>query len=438
VTTIHRDRIIPGQPLVELRHVSRSFDKHRNRARSLQERFIRTFTRQKPEYDRFWPLQDVSFAVSQGECVGVIGPNGSGKSTLLKVVAGILPPTSGDMAVRGRVCSLLELGAGFHPDLTGRENIYLNGSIYGLRRADIDRRMDQIIGYAELGEFIDTQVKHYSSGMYVRLGFAVAIHTDPDLLLVDEVLAVGDANFQHKCMNSVFSFRERGGTLLFVSHDLATIQRICSSVIWLEDGYIQAMGQPVDVVMAYTEHMARKEATSEGRATTTAEAHRWGSGKVRIDRVQICDPGGEEVHQFSAGQPMTVRLHFTATAEISRPVFGLAIYSKSGVHITGPNTEFSGLDLSEPPRAGILEYRVPALPLLAGDYLLSVAAVAHNDAETYDYHDRLYSFQVVAGRPGDRYGLVSLGGGWQLAATRADVASRPHYTGATSGRGIDS
>ena len=415
MTTTHRDRTIPGQPLIELRHVSRSFDKHRNRARSLQERFIRAFTRQKMEYSKFWPLHDVSFAVHQGECVGVIGPNGSGKSTLLKVIAGILPPTSGDMIVSGRVCSLLELGAGFHPDLTGRENIYLNGSIYGLRRSDIDGRIDQIINYAELGEFIDTQVKHYSSGMYVRLGFAVAIHTNPDLLLVDEVLAVGDANFQHKCMNSIFSFRDQGGTLLFVSHDLATIQRICNTAIWLEDGYIQAIGQPVDVVMAYTEHMARKETASESGPATPSAAHRWGSGKVRISRLQLCDANGDEAQQFYAGHPMVVRMHFAIADGVSRPIFGLAIHTGSGIHVTGPNTEFGGAELPTLTGTGVLEYRIPALPLLAGEYLLSVAVVSHNDTETYDYHDRLYSFHVIAGHAQERYGLIALGGSWNLA-----------------------
>ena len=230
----------------------------------MQELFIRLFRGSKPPKDEFWPLNDFTLAVSPGDCIGVIGPNGSGKSTLLKLVTGILEPTEGDMLVAGRLSSLLELGAGFQADLTGRENIYLNGSIYGLSRAEIDERIDRIIDYAELGEFIDTQVKHYSSGMYVRLGFAVAIHTEPDLLLVDEVLAVGDIAFQRKCLTSIYQFRNRGGTLLFVSHDLSTIQSICNRVVWLEDGHIQAEGNAIDVIMQYQRHVAAEENAKQG------------------------------------------------------------------------------------------------------------------------------------------------------------------------------
>ncbi|MBK8047995.1 MAG: ABC transporter ATP-binding protein [Anaerolineales bacterium] len=284
------EHVIPGQPLVEMHHVARRFIKRRDRHRSFQDRFIRLLSRRNVEHEEFWPLRDVSLVLRPGESLGVVGPNGAGKSTLLKLVTGILPPTSGDLVVNGRVCSLLELGAGFQPDLTGRENIYLNGSIYGLTRAEMNARVDRIVDFAELGDFIDTPVKHYSSGMYVRLGFAVAINTDPDLLLVDEVLAVGDASFQHKCLAAIQDYRAAGGTLLLVSHDLNAIQSTCTHAVWLEHGLLQAEGAPIDVVMAYLAEMARKEdvARSEregaGGVAEPVMPGRWGNGAIRITR----------------------------------------------------------------------------------------------------------------------------------------------------------
>ncbi len=254
----------PGDPLIELNHVARRFTKKLDRGRSLQDLFIHIFRRRRQTSDEFWPLRDLSLTVNPGDCIGVIGPNGSGKSTLLKLITGILSPTQGDVTVRGRVSSLLELGAGFQSDLTGRENIYLNGSIYGLSRAEMSKRLDQIIDYAGLGDFIDTPVKHYSSGMYVRLGFAVAIHTSPDLLLIDEVLAVGDITFQNRCMESIYRFRRQGGTLLLVSHDLNTIQSLCNRALWIDDGLVAAEGSPTEVVMAYKQHMAELEEEQTG------------------------------------------------------------------------------------------------------------------------------------------------------------------------------
>ncbi len=216
------------KPLIQLRAVSKRFAFRQAAHRSFQETFIRLFQKRTETVREFWSLQDISFTVNQGDCFGVIGRNGSGKSTLLKLISGILEPTSGEVITQGRIASLLELGAGFHPELTGRENIFLNGSVYGLSHKQIKERLEQIIDFAELGDFIDAPIKHYSSGMYVRLGFAVAINVDPDVLLVDEVLAVGDAAFQAKCLDSIREFRSRGGTLLLVTHELGTVQRLCN------------------------------------------------------------------------------------------------------------------------------------------------------------------------------------------------------------------
>jgi len=423
--SVHRqEKATPGQPLIELTQVSKRFAMQRERHRSFQEIFIRLMRRKKNPGDIFWPLKNLSLTINRGDCVGVIGPNGSGKSTLLKLITGILTPDEGDMRVNGRISSLLELGAGFHPDLTGRENIYLNGSIYGLSRAQMNQRLDSIIDYAELGDFIDTPIKHYSSGMYVRLGFAVAIHTDPDLLLVDEVLAVGDATFQRKCMKSIQQFRDNGGTLFLVSHDLGSIQTICKRVIWLDHGQVQADGHPTDVVMEYLSRLAQqeeakaqKQAGSKGQRVgeeeDVASARHWGSGKLRITEVDFCDEQGQPRANFRNGDPLQIRLHYEARETIEQPVFGLAIYHQSGTHICGPNTKFGQIHIPAVQGTGVISYCIPALTLLEGGYTLSVAVVNHNDTETYDYQDRLHNFQVFRGKSKEQYGLVTLNGTWK-------------------------
>ena len=411
----------PGEPLIELRDVSKRFVMAREHRRSFQESFIRLFRRTRTARDIFWPLKQVSLTINHGDCVGVIGANGSGKSTLLKLITGILTPDEGEMRVNGRISSLLELGVGFHPDLTGRENIYLNGSIYGLNRAEMTKRLDKIIDYAELGDFIDTPIKHYSSGMYVRLGFAVAIHTNPDLLLVDEVLAVGDVSFQRKCFDSIEKFRRRGGTLLFVSHDLNTIQTLCDRVVWLEKGVIQTQGAPVDVLMDYHRFFAKRdeaqhqvESDSEEKAEQAAEASKqhWGTGRVRIKQVELWDADGHERTNFYNGESITIRLHYETDEVVEKPVFGLAIYNQHGIHICGPNTKFGGLTIPTLTKSGVISYHVPTLPFLNGGYQVSVAVVNQSDTETFDYYDRTIQFYVYPGASQETYGILTLNGVW--------------------------
>ncbi len=428
---IRNDRPTPGAPVVDVRHVSKRFRLRRGESRSFQDAFINLFQRRnRPQGEsHFWPLRDVSFQVYPNEALGIIGPNGSGKSTLLKMLAGILEPTEGTILVNGRISALLELGAGFHPDLTGRENIFLNGSMYGLGRGEIRARLDDIIEFSELGRFIDMPIKHYSSGMYVRLGFAVAIHTDPDLLLVDEVLAVGDAAFQNKCMRAIYEFRRRGGTLILVSHDLGTIQAVCDRVIWYEEGAIQAMGEPTQVVMEYLNHVAlREEGPAQNEAASSLpaespvpESHRWGTRRVQITRVELCDDTGTPRRVFVTGAPMQIRISYRAPAPIEDPVFGVAIHHQSGVHLTGPNTDLAGLTLPPLQGEGQVIYRIPALPLLAGDYTVSVAVHNRADTEMYDYHDRAYPFRIAPGQNRERYGLITLGGSWEVPAGSTDA-----------------
>lgn len=425
------------QPAIELRNVSKMFRLQRETERSFQEIFTRVFTRllrrgQSQTHVQFWPLRDLSLVIQPGESVGIIGSNGSGKSTLLKLLVGILEPTAGNVAVYGRISSLLELGAGFHPDLTGRENVYLNGSIYGMSRREIGARMDSIVDYAEIGEFIDMPVKHYSSGMYVRLGFAVAIHTDPDILILDEVLAVGDTAFQHKCMDSIHRYRNSGGAMLLVSHDLGAIQSQCDRVIWLDRGRIAAEGKPLDVIMAYLNQVAEEEDAKSDALTALDDTQRWGTGRVQVTRVELCDEHGKPCRNFISQGPMNIHLHYRTEEPIESPVFGIAIHHQNGTHVCGPNTKLGNVPVPVLNGEGVVTYSVPSLPLLEGSYELTIAVVDQADSETFDYHDRGYTFRIYPGRSGERYGLVAMNGEWTIDAPLSAEAGKDVHGGEAS------
>lgn len=391
---------------VVFENISKKFTLHHERARSFQELALGFFRRNNRSSEEFWALRDVSFRVEEGETVGIIGPNGAGKSTVLKLISRIIEPTSGRIAVRGRVGALLELGAGFHPDLTGRENIYLNGSILGLSRAEIRRRLDDIIGFAELERFIDVPVKHYSSGMYVRLGFSVAVHTDPEILLVDEVLAVGDAAFQRKCLERINDLRRQGVTILLVSHSADAVRALCNRAFWLEGGHLVADDTAEAVVRRYLERSWGRQTLPSG-----GDDRRWGSGRIRIEQVRLLDGNGQERQHFQTGEPLVVEIHYRPTERVERPVFGLAIHRSDGVHITGPNTQFAGLDIPAVEGEGVVTYSIPSLPLLEGQYWISVSSHNWQDTEMFDYHDRLYPFRILPSE-GERYGLITLEGKW--------------------------
>jgi len=425
---------------VTFEHVSKRFVLQSGRSRSFQEAVVNFFRRGRdaspsgqdtgPNGRDFWALKDVSFELEHGKTIGLIGANGAGKSTALKLIARIVEPTSGHIQTEGRIGALLELGAGFHPDLTGRENIYLNGSILGLSREQIRSKLDEMIAFAELDRFIDVPVKHYSSGMYVRLGFSVAVHTDPEILLVDEVLAVGDANFQRKCMDRIATLRRSGVTIVLVSHGLETIQSLCDYAIWFDRGEIQYEGQSTDVVMAYLNHLAEHSTMeTQGFACDAEEmqdlaslhGRRWGTGKVRIVGVEFRDRAGERTSTFKTGEPMAIHLRYRARERVEAPVFGLALHHQNGAHICGPNTNFGGLDIPLVEGEGEVVYRIPSMPLLEGTYLLSVAVHEKSDIEMYDYQDRLYPFRVYPGQSLERYGLVTLNGSWHRVASGMPV-----------------
>ncbi|MCJ7735865.1 MAG: ABC transporter ATP-binding protein, partial [Anaerolineae bacterium] len=332
------------------------------------------FRRRRQDREEFWALRNVSFEIQRGETVGLIGANGTGKSTVLKLISRIVEPTSGEIEVTGRVGALLELGAGFHPDLTGRENIYLNASIQGLSRDEVRSKFDEIVDFAELHRFIDVPVKHYSSGMYVRLGFSIAVYTEPDILLVDEVLSVGDASFQRKCLNRISSLREKGSTILFVSHDLESIRRLCSRGIWLQDGVVAASGPVEKVIDTYMSAIRREHVESLRQNSISKNAKRWGSGEIEIVEVELLDALGRPGMMFKTSESIVVRIHFVAHRRIEQPVFGIAIHRDDGMHISGPNTRSSGFDTAVVEGTGYVDYCVEALPLLEGAYELSATA----------------------------------------------------------------
>ncbi len=356
-------------------------------------------------------LTDVSFSVARGEAVGLIGSNGSGKSTLLKTVAGILKPTRGTIRVNGRVAALIELGAGFHPEISGRENIYINGAVLGLTRREIDRRLAAIVEFSGLESFIDEPVKNYSSGMYVRLGFAVAIHTDPDILMVDEVLAVGDEAFSHRCLRRIEEFLADGKTLLLVSHSLDLIEEICDRVIWLEGGKLKESGLPRRVVDAYREWVAAAEGQAHQQAkeqrehgagepepedeTPEEEALRWGSGEAQIEQIRILI-GGEERYYFQTGDAVVFEISARANCELEDFVFGVAIRTPRGVECWGTNTDLDGFVPARLEDGDVtVNVRCPNLRLGPGEYVVDVAVHAR-DGTPYDYRRQLASFSVTA------------------------------------------
>ena len=384
--------------------VSKRFRLYRERNQSVKAALMR---RGRAQYDEFWALKNVSLQVPRGSTFGLIGENGSGKSTLLKCIARILQPNSGTIVSTGSMAALLELGSGFHPELSGRENVFLNGSILGLSRRDLDERFDEIVEFAGVREFIDQPVKNYSSGMYVRLGFSVAINVDPAILLVDEVLAVGDASFQAKCMEKFAEFRSQGKTVILVSHALDTVRSMCDQVAWLRHGSLVSVGKPDELVDNYA------DAGHVDRATTPDGATRWGSGEARIDRIELLDGHGAATTAVRTGDAVTVRVHYRTTEPVSRPVFGLALETLDGVYLWASHTRDADYVPERITGSGSVDLSVPRLMLLPGTFDLHASIVDFTTQHTYDFIRRAYRFDVDHGSPRESGGIVSLGGAWQ-------------------------
>jgi ABC-type polysaccharide/polyol phosphate transport system ATPase subunit len=347
-------------------------------------------------------LRHVSFVVDRGEAFGIIGRNGSGKSTLLKLISGILKPTAGKVSVNGRVAALIELGAGFHPEITGRENIYINGIMLGLSRREVDQRFDKIVEFSGISEFLDQPVKTYSSGMYVRLGFAVAVHVDPDVLLIDEVLAVGDEEFSARCIAKIQEMKYRGVTLLFVTHQLDQVRNLCDRALWLDHGRTEAIGDPMRVVDAYLQEVsgtppapvpavpaAAIEVESaaepeEKEKPKEADEERWGSGEIVLKRVALTDHQGRELVALGAGTPVILDLDVETRVPQEDFVFGIGIYHANGTCVYGTNTVIEGYAPERIEGTARVRFVVPSLDLVAGTYRID-AAVHTRNGRAFDY-----------------------------------------------------
>jgi lipopolysaccharide transport system ATP-binding protein len=327
------------------------------------------FKRRGKEKESVWALRDVSFEIPEGEVVGIIGRNGAGKSTLLKILSRITYPTSGRMTVHGRIAALLEVGTGFHGELTGRENIFLNGSILGMSKKDIAKKLDAIIAFAGVEKFIDTPVKRYSSGMFLRLGFAVAAHLDPDILVVDEVLAVGDVEFQKKCLNAMNDLRSGGRTVLFVSHNMSAVENFCSRVIWIDNGTVRQDGDPKEIIHSYIATFAGAPQLSVDLNT---RKDRRGNGEVRFTRIDFLDAAGQPLQILRSGDDVTIRLHYYAEKRILRPDLEAGIYTDLGMLITRFSTWINSPVPFLPPGAGYIDLHIDCFRFLPGQYYLSL------------------------------------------------------------------
>jgi ABC-type polysaccharide/polyol phosphate transport system ATPase subunit len=359
--------------------------------------------------DAFEALRGVSFNVAAGKTFGIVGRNGSGKSTMLKLIAGIGRPTSGVVTVNGRVSALIELGAGFHPEITGRDNVFINGMMLGLSKREIANRFDEIVAFAELEDFIDEPVKTYSSGMYMRLGFSVAINVDPDVLLVDEVLAVGDETFTHKCLDKFADFRRRGRTVLLVTHSLELVTRFCDEALWLDQGAARDHGDPRRVIDAYLMDVAAAEnralsggpqqempiKTTDAPDVSTNVEGRWGSREAEIFAVEFLRSDGTAAHVFESGEPVTIRMRVRAHHPLDDFVFGIGIFSADGICCYGTNTDIEGAQPREFVGEAEVGFVIDSLCLVAGTYKVDVALHKRNGAP-YDYHRLLYTIRVTS------------------------------------------
>ncbi|MDQ6947307.1 MAG: ABC transporter ATP-binding protein [Actinomycetota bacterium] len=396
-------------------NVSKRFRLYKERNQSLKSTLLQ---RRRGTFEEFWALRDVSLDVPRGTAMGLIGENGSGKSTLLKCMAKILRPDEGTIVTDGKVSALLELGAGFHHELSGRENVYLNGSILGLSKTELDRKFDGIVEFAGLERFIDSPVKNYSSGMYLRLGFSVAINVNPDVLLVDEVLAVGDEVFQRRCREKFAELRAKGSTVVLVSHALESIRNLCDIAAWLDGGTLKMMG-PVDDVIDHYLHVVGGGDSGDAAAP--------GSGGNAITQIELLDHAHLPVREALTGDTVVFRFHYRLDGTLGDPVFGMAVHTDGGMELTATTFADSGTKTAGDGR-GHVDLVVDSLPLLPGTYDVSATITDPGTGQVVDAHDRSFRFVVDAGTPhGSIRGIVDLGGTWHAHPSLpvGDVSADP-------------
>ncbi|MFY9724957.1 MAG: ABC transporter ATP-binding protein [Bryobacteraceae bacterium] len=376
--------------MVLVQNVSKLYRLYRRPADRLRELLPGT----APAHRDFWALRDISFEVGRGETLGLVGPNGCGKSTLLQLVSGILQPTTGRVVTRGRIAALLELGAGFNPEFSGRENVYLNGEIMGLSRAEIDRAMPSIEAFAEIGEFLERPVKEYSSGMYVRLAFSTAIHVDPEILIVDEALAVGDAVFANRCVRKFQELRERKVTVLFVSHDLGLVKQLSDRAMLLLGGRIEAAGAPNDVINRYIGLVLEKQAP-QTRQERLRSSFRHGDGTSEIVGIQMLNAHGEETASIASGEPVTVRVQARFHRAVSDPMVGILVRTRIGMDVYGTNTRIEHTDLGNFEAGQLLEVDFGLECWLTPQQYTLTAATQNADGSSHDWLDDAIAFEVV-------------------------------------------
>ena len=392
---------------VEVRDLWKSYRLYHERNQYLKAAILRG---RRTRYEEFWALRGVSLDIPSGMTLGVIGSNGSGKSTFLKCLTGILTPERGEVRVHGRVSALLELGAGFHPELSGRENVFLNGAILGLTRREILKRFDAIVEFAGLEDFIDSPVKNYSSGMYVRLGFAVAAHVEPEILLIDEVLAVGDESFQRKCAERIEEFRREGRTIVFVSHGLNLVEQLCESVAWIDHGELKGIGPAGIVISAYQglSHQAQRVQGEQGE--------RWGSGEVLITKVVLRDGDGNETALLKTMEKARIEIDVESKAPVQDFLVGLRIDSLNGHHIWGSNSRRSGKALGSLNGRAKVAVDLPSVPLLEGVYDLTISVTDQTEMHPYDHWEKRVRFEVRQHRVFD-VGDVHIETRWTVEGT---------------------
>ena len=393
----------PGEISVE--GVSRRFRIHAREVRTLKDLFVQ---RGRTQATDVWALHDVSLAVKRGEAVGLIGRNGSGKTTLLRLVAGIIKPTAGQVRTEGRIGSLLELGAGFHLDFTGRENVFLNGAIQGLRRADIKQRFDEIVAFAELEHAIDRPVRTYSSGMTMRLGFAIAAFLDADILLLDEVFAVGDEAFQRKCFARIFAFKQAGGTIVFVSHDASAVERLCERSVFLDVGRVAFDGSTREAVTRYR----RALADDANPAERDVGLREWGSGEATIESAVLVGKEGADRLQFLSGEPFVLQVGVAAPDGVPPPRLQLELRDDSGSLVAGHAVDLRGLGWAGGNGRRSVRFEIGELPLADGRFHLRLGLTDESGEHVYHWLDDALVFVVYPG--GDERGVVRFEGRWML------------------------
>jgi ABC-type polysaccharide/polyol phosphate transport system ATPase subunit len=392
--------------------VSRRFRVNPHRNLTLKEAILRPEMRRTEE---IWALKDVSFDVEPGASIGFIGRNGSGKTTLLRLIAGIFAPTEGQLEVGGSVGSLLELGAGFHPDFTGRENIFLSGSIYGLKRRYVRERMDEIVSFAELERFIDLPVRTYSSGMHMRLGFAIAVHVDADILLLDEVFAVGDEAFQRKCIGKILQFKERGGTVCFVSHNASAVERLCERALLLSKGHVEYDGPASEAIKLYQKQLALEESPEE----VGAGLREWGSGEVRVEGIELTGADGRRRNRFVSGEPVVIALRLVGEKPIPPPMLSLEVRDAGGGLLGASRRDLGELGWDGASGVRRLQFSVDRLPLGEGEFQISVALTDAAGTRRYHRVDGAEHFEVEPSD--DARGSVRLEGEWALTDAESKV-----------------